>query len=83
MLNLEIKTKRSPEEVGRQLKKFFGPGGLGLEIKEETPLCFAFTGGGGYVNATVCMEEGKTKINLVTQEWEYQVKEFAAILGKR
>jgi len=77
MLNLEVKTKLSPEEVGRRLKNFFGPGGLGLEVKEETPLCFTFSGGGGYVNATVCTEEGKTKINLVTQEWEHQVKEFA------
>jgi hypothetical protein len=45
---------------------------------EETPLCYTFTGGGGYVNATLCFEEGKTRINLVTQEWELQVRDFAS-----
>jgi hypothetical protein len=78
MLNLEIKSKRSPEEVAAKLKKFFGAGGLGLEGIEETPLCYTFTGGGGYVNATLCFEEGKTRINLVTQEWELQVRDFAS-----
>jgi hypothetical protein len=77
MLNLEVKTKLAPEEVGKRLRQFFEKGGLGLEISEESPYCLNFTGGGGYVNATLCVEEGKTRVNLVTQEWEFQVKEFA------
>jgi hypothetical protein len=27
---------------------------------------------------TVTAEEGKTRIDLITQEWDFQVKEFAA-----
>jgi hypothetical protein len=77
MINLEVKTKLSQEEVVKRLKKFFGKGGLGLDITEESPQCLNFEGGGGYVTATLCLEEGKTRIDLVTQEWDHQVKEFA------
>jgi hypothetical protein len=80
MLNLDVKTKVSQEEVMKRLKKFFGKGGLGLDVTEEAPQCLTFQGGGGHVTATLCPEEGKTRINLVTQEWENQVKKFASSL---
>jgi hypothetical protein len=80
MLNLDVKTKVSKEEVMKRLKKFFGKGGLGLDVTEEAPQCLTFEGGGGHVTATLCPEEGKTRINLVTQEWENQVKKFASSL---
>jgi len=81
MLNMETKTKLSPEEVIKQLKEFFGKGGAGLNLTEESSQCLNFEGGGGYVNATVCSEGGKTSVSLVTQEWEYQVKKFLAGLS--
>jgi len=81
MINLEAKTKLTPEEVVNRLKKFFGKGGLGLELAEEAPQCLTFEGGGGYVTATLCLDEGKTRINLVAQEWDYQVKEFVSSLS--
>ena len=80
MLNLDVKTKLKQEEVIQRLKKYFGKGGLGLDITEEAPQCLTFEGGGGHVTATVCSAEGKIRINLVTQEWEYQVKKFASSL---
>jgi hypothetical protein len=80
MINIEGKTKLSPEEVAKRLKKFFGKGGEGLEISEENPQCLTFSGAGGYVTATLCAEEGKTRVNLVTQEWEYQAKKFLSTL---
>ena len=80
MINLEVRTKLKQEEVMDRLKKFFGKGGLGLEIVEEAPQCLTFEGGGGHVTATVCPEEGKTRINLVAQEWDSQVKKFASSL---
>jgi hypothetical protein len=82
MINLEAKTGLTPEEVAGSLKKFFGKGGWGLELAEETPQCLTFEGGGGYVIATLCLDEGKTRINLVTQEWDYQVKEFVSSLSE-
>ena len=80
MLNLEVKTKLKQEEVIERLKKFFGKGGLGLNLTEEGPQCLSFEGGGGHVTATVCSEENRTRINLVTQEWDYQAKQFASSL---
>jgi hypothetical protein len=80
MLNLDVKTKLSQEEVMKRIKKFFGKGGLGLDVTEEAPQCLTFEGGGGHVTATLCPEEGKIRINLVTQEWENQVKKFASSL---
>ncbi len=80
MINLELKTKLGPEEVVKRLKAFFGGGGLGMDLSEESPQCLTFEGGGGYVTATVCSEESKTRVNLVTQEWENQVKKFLSSL---
>ena len=80
MLNLEVKTKLSTEDVTKRAKRFFGKGGLGLEVSEENPQCLSFEGGGGYVTATLCSEGDKTRVTLVTQEWDYQVKEFASSL---
>jgi hypothetical protein len=82
MLNLEVKTKLSPEEVAGRIKKFFGKGGLGLNLAEETGQCLSFEGGGGHVTATVCQEQGKSRITLTTQEWDFHVKEFASSLPK-
>ena len=80
MLNLEVKTKLSPEEVEKRVRRFFGKGGLGLEVSEENPQCLSFEGGGGYVTATLCPEGDKTRITFVTQEWDYQVREFTSSL---
>jgi hypothetical protein len=81
MLNLEVTTKLSRDEVSKRARDFFGKGGLGLEAADKDPLCLSFEGGGGYVTATMCAEGNKTKVTLVTQEWEYQVKEFASSLS--
>lgn len=78
MLNLKCKTKLSQEDVIKQTKRFFGEGGLGLKVTEETPQCLTFEGGGGFVTVTVCSEKGQTQVDLVTQEWDYQVKRFAS-----
>jgi hypothetical protein len=78
MINLEVKTKLKQEEAYERLKKYFGKDGLGLDITEETPQCLTFEGGGGHVTVRLCPEEGKTRINLVSQEWDFQVKQFAS-----
>ncbi len=80
MLNVEGRSKLKPEELKARLKQYFGKWWWGLEIAEENPSCISFSGGGGYVKATVFWEKGKTRVNLVTQEWEYQAKEFISQL---
>ena len=47
MLNLEIKTKLSPEEAVKQAVAFFGPDGYGLEVKENYKNHAYFVGSGG------------------------------------
>ena len=78
MINLEVKTKLSQKQAVQRLKQFFGKGGLGLDLCDETPQCLSFEGGGGYVTATIDSEKDRTRINLVSQEWDHQVKEFAS-----
>jgi hypothetical protein len=80
VVNIEWKSRLKPEELMARLKQYFAEGGQGLEVAEEGPSCINFSGGGGYVTATVCTEEGKTRVNLVTQEWEYQAREFISQL---
>jgi hypothetical protein len=80
MIKLEARTKLPPKELFERMKRFFGKEGVGLDITDETPGCLYFEGGGGYVNATVCAEEGRTRLDLLAQEWEYQVKKFISEL---
>jgi hypothetical protein len=80
MLRLEKRTKKTSQEVAKQLKSFFGKGGVGLDLKADTPTCLTFEGGGGYVNVTLCEEDAGTRVDLETREWDYQVKKFASLL---
>ncbi len=81
MLNLEVTTKLSMEEAARRATKFFGDEGLKLKQTESDPGRICFDGGGGYVTIDMCSEGNKTKLTIVTQEWEYQIKEFASDLS--
>jgi len=78
LLSLERKTKLSQEDVIKHTKRFFGEGGLGLKLTEETSHCLTFEGGGGFVTVTLFSEEERTRVDLVTQEWDYHAKRFAS-----
>jgi hypothetical protein len=79
---MELKTNLPIEEVKKRLNTFFGKDGQGLEVTEDSPDCLNFQGGGGFVNAVICRDEGKTKIELSAQEWEKQVEHFASKLPR-
>ncbi|MFC1934003.1 hypothetical protein ACFLXX_02475 [Chloroflexota bacterium] len=76
MLRIATNTKLSPEEAIKRAVEFFGPAGHGLEVKEQTPTCAYFEGSGGGVDVIACVEEKGTSVELVSREWDYQVKEF-------
>lgn len=80
MLNMSKETSLSPEEIKQKTRDYFGEKGLKLEPTEDEGDCLTFTGGGGYVTATVCPQEGKNRLDIVTQEWEYDVKQFLSHL---
>ena len=76
MLKLEVPSKLSPEEAVKRAVKFFGPEGLKLSVTDESALCAKFEGGGGGVEVNACTEDGKTSVELISREWDYQVKQF-------
>ena len=77
-------SKLSPDKVLEKALQFFGPGGLGLEVKEQDECCASFEGGGGHVVVRASEKgpalsgvEGKgSEVDLETREWDYQVKQF-------
>jgi hypothetical protein len=80
MLNISKETNLSSEEIRQKTRDYFGKKGLKLEMTDEETDCLSFTGGGGYVKATICPQEGKNRLDIITQEWEYDVKEFLSRL---
>jgi len=77
MLKLSTRTKSRPEEVVKKALDFFGPGGYGLKVTEQSDTCASFEGGGGGVSVTTCTDDKGTSVDLETREWEFQVQEFA------
>lgn len=76
MIRMAAKTSMSPEEAIKRAVAFFGPGGYGLEVTEQSAGYACFEGGGGRVEVSVLSQGKDTSLELVSQEWEYQVKEF-------
>lgn len=81
MLNMETKTKLGRDEIKMKMNAFFGPGGLGLELSEKGDDCYTYSGGGGFVEITLCDGDRETTVNMMTREWEIQVKKFAGMIS--
>lgn len=79
MLSVEYRSGLEPEEVDRRLRDYFGKE-LGLRLVEEKPGCLTFEGGGGFVTATFCEVKGKTRIEIVTRQWDQKVRAFLSRL---
>jgi hypothetical protein len=76
MLRIATKTKMTPENVIDEAEKFFGPEGYKLKISSKTETTASFEGGGGSVEISACEDDGKTTVDFLSREWDYQVKEF-------
>jgi len=76
MLRIAVKTKMTPENVIGEAVKFFGPEGYKLKISGRTETTAGFEGGGGSIEISACVDEGKTEVDFLSREWDYQVKEF-------
>lgn len=75
MARYGVQTKMSPEEVIQKAVSVFGKDGVGLEVTDRGLCSARFEGGGGHVAITV-NEGEKTEVELVTREWDYDVKRF-------
>jgi hypothetical protein len=76
MLRIATKTKLTPSDVINNAIQFFGPEGFKLKIINQTETSASFDGGGGSIEISTCEGDGKTTVNFISREWDYQVKEF-------
>ena len=76
MIRLSKKTRMTPEDTIKKAVEFFGPKGYGLKVFDSGPLCAKFEGGGGSVEVTSCAEDKGASVEVVSQEWDTQAKEF-------
>ena len=76
MLRIATKTKLTPGDVITNAVQFFGPEGFKLKITDRTETSANFDGGGGSVEISTCEGDGKTTVDFISREWDYQVKEF-------
>jgi hypothetical protein len=77
MARYGVDTKLAASEVLDRAEQYFGEAGLGLEVTSRDNCCLSLEGGGGHVTVTV-VEGDKTKVDLETREWDYQVRHFMA-----
>ena len=80
MASYTLETKLSPERAIEKATAYFGAGGVGLEVTEQSACCVRFVGGGGHVFVAVSAGP-KTKVDLETREWDYDVRRFMRRMG--
>ncbi len=76
-MRIGVKTKLNPDEVIRRAGEFFGPGrGYGLKITDQDETHICLEGGGGTVDVLACAGDDGTTVDLVSTEWDVQIREF-------
>jgi hypothetical protein len=76
MHKIVIVSKLTPEQFFSKARAFFGDQGLNLSQIDESDCCINFEGGGGFVNMTAAIIEGKSQVIITSREWENQVRKF-------
>lgn len=77
MLRIGTRTKLDPEATIERAVAFFGPdGGYGLKVNDRTADSVCFSDASGGVDVYACAEENETSVDLISREWDSQVKEF-------
>ncbi len=74
MLRIEVQTGFCQEDVISRAVKYFG--GLGLKVTSQTAMAASFEGGGGGVDISTCADKNVTTVELVSSEWDSQVRDF-------
>ena len=76
MIKISRESKVKPQEAIKKAVAFFGPGGLGLELKEEDSCNAYFEGGGGSVKVMAATGKKGSSVDIESVEWDYQAKQF-------
>jgi hypothetical protein len=71
-------SKLPPDKVIAKAKIYFGK--FGLTVVSEDPGSICMEGGGGRVTVTACGENW-SEVDIVTTEWDRQVKMFVQMIG--
>jgi hypothetical protein len=64
--------------VSEKAKKYFEK--LGLKVVSQDPGSVCMEGAGGRVTVTAC-GENETDVEVLTEEWDFQVKQFIQMIG--
>jgi hypothetical protein len=80
MLNINAVAKMAPEELILKVINYFGPHGYKLKVMEQTETTAYLEGNTGSIAVTASIVDGKTVLNFISNEWDYQVKEFIQTL---
>lgn len=75
-MNYGTSTRLEPQEVLRLGERFFGPEGLGLEVRTRQPDCLELAGPAGSVSLRVQITDGATEAFLSTEGMDEQVRRF-------
>jgi hypothetical protein len=77
MINMGKKSKLKPEEVISKALTYFGPSGVGLDIKEQSDCYARFEAMGGFVTVEAEKSDGKgSEVSIIGREFEYQIRQF-------
>lgn len=77
MLHIGTRTKLKPEDTIERAIAFFGPGdGYGLKVSDRTADSVCFTDASGGVDVLACNDGDGASVELVSREWDSQVREF-------
>jgi hypothetical protein len=76
MVRLGTTTRRSPAEVVEKAITFFGPAGLGLDVRERGQDTATFAGAGGYVTVRASARADGSEITVEAREWDHDARRF-------
>jgi hypothetical protein len=82
MLRISVETNLKPENVIQQAKNLFTKD-YGLKVKDECADSVELEGSGGGISIGAKAGAMKTEVEIVTTEFEEQVKEFTSYLKKK
>lgn len=76
MLRIGKKSKKDAMYVVKSAVDYFGPKGLGLEAERNGSDEVKFTGAGGHVLVRVTPLQSGSDIDIQTQEFDHDAKQF-------
>lgn len=83
MARYGVKTILSPEQALQQAMAFFGAEGLGLKATQEGRCGATFVGEEGHIVFAATEGEPKTIVELMTCEWDHEVKQFVRKIARQ